>query len=181
MGAKEGYSTEPIEGYNETKHGAVKTINIAKCKLECVGSDAFNFTGARNVTDIDIRSNSFTALPEHLLKNMPSLRNFRGDQLSKLTSLPPAMFRGHSQLEVLSLTSCPSLDSTGGEGLPSSLLKGLSSLKALSFSYSTFKKLPDLDDLKVQCARFTFCLLSIDYRSAITVAPFLSLVRRGIF
>lgn len=50
--------------------------DIHECNLDCLGPNAFDFPGARNVTTVNIQNNDFISLPEALLQNMSSLQNF---------------------------------------------------------------------------------------------------------
>lgn len=47
--------------------------------MDCLDQDAFNFPGASNVTVINIQQNQFLALPEALLRNMSSVREFNAN------------------------------------------------------------------------------------------------------
>ena len=164
-GAQQRHPTERIAAYNETEHGVVTLLNIANCNLDCLDHDAFAFAGASTVTTVDVHGNNFAELPEALLSNLSSLRIFNGDRLAKLSSLPPRLFRGHSQLQELSFKSCSNLGN-GGQGLPGGLLQGLTSLAKLAFSYSPIKSLPSLDDLKVCTVLTVACPFSLPWWAA---------------
>lgn len=72
--AGKGYTTARI---NATEHaGAVTTLDVQHCHLNCLDPDSFNFEGAGSVAVVLISFNNFVALPEGLLANMASLVEF---------------------------------------------------------------------------------------------------------
>jgi len=121
--------------------------NLDKCSIGCLRRDAFNFTGAQNVTSVSIQFNPIQQLPQELLQGMPNLLNFSAGYNTKLRTLPEGLFAGLSQLGTLLLTGSANLGAE--ERLPDGLFNGLSSLRMLDLEDVRYQNLPNMTDLTV--------------------------------
>ena len=139
----EGLTTEPIDA---AKHaGAVAVLDVANCNLSCLGADAFDFPGARDVTHVRMGGNPFVSLPGPLLWNMTSLVDINVEASKNLITLPKEFFRGLGSLAKIVIKYSARL---GTEQLPASLLRGLGSLAYLDLTAcGSVDSLPNLDDL----------------------------------
>ena len=136
--------------------GPAGASNLENCELDCLEPDAFDFTGARYVTEVNLGSNSFRALPERLLWSMPALLRFNAFGSTELTTLPERFFENQSQLQNITVASSPNFGAQ--QRLPDGLLKGLANLTVLDLSKCRTRHLPSMDDLTVRwvprCAIF---------------------------
>ena len=114
--------------------------------------DAFNFTGAGDVTALDIHGNAFRTLPEELLWSMPALLIFDAAPNTKLETLPERFFSNQSHL--LNMTFTSSTNFGAQKQLPDGLFKGLSNLTVIWMESCRYQNLPNLDDLTVCCEPF---------------------------
>jgi len=125
--------------------------NINGCNLACLEPDAFNFTGSRDVTTLDIGGNLFTELPEELLWSTPALVEFSAKALKKLETLPERFFQGpegQHALEKISVTASNNFGSQ--QRLPEQLFAGLGKVKILDVSDCGIQVMPSLDSLTVR-------------------------------
>ena len=129
--------------------------NIENCNLGCLDSDAFDFPGASNVTEVNIKYNNFLALPEKLLWNM-SLLQFEAENLVALQTLPEKFFLGQSNLQTIQFRASSNLGAQ--QRLPEKLFQGLTSLSILGLTDCKVQNMPNMDDLKVGALFAGACL-----------------------